>query len=43
MKASGRFSDKRTQIYDFGDHFLVVCPRCDQKAEVSINVEPLEK
>jgi hypothetical protein len=40
VKPSARFSDKGTQIYEFGDHFLVVCPRCEKKAEVSIKVEP---
>lgn len=39
MKTPLRFSDKRAQIYDFGDQFLVVCPRCDNKAEVLIKVE----
>jgi len=40
MKSSGRFSDKRTQIYDFGDHFLVVCPQCGNKVEVLMIAEP---
>lgn len=40
MKTPVRFRDKQTQIYEFGDHFLVVCPRCEKKAEVLIKVEP---
>ena len=39
MKTSSRFSDKRIQIYEFSNQFLVVCPQCDRKAEVLIEVE----
>jgi hypothetical protein len=39
VKTSSRFSDKRTQIYEFANQFLVECPRCSKKAEVLIKVE----
>lgn len=29
-----RFSDRREMIYDFGEEFLVVCPRCAAMAKV---------
>jgi hypothetical protein len=29
-----RFVDDGRTIYDFGDHFLVRCPRCSRRAEV---------
>ena len=29
-----RFSENGEQIYDFGDEFLVVCPKCEKMAKV---------
>lgn len=31
-----RFSDKYKTIHSFSDHFLVVCPKCAQCAEVTV-------
>lgn len=33
--ATERFTDQGQKIYDFGDSFLVRCPRCDKRAQVA--------
>ena len=32
---SERFSENGEMIYDFGDEFLVICPKCEKMAHVS--------
>jgi hypothetical protein len=38
-----RFSDKGQMLYDFGDEFLVVCPKCSSPGKVVIDRAEVRK